>query len=94
MLARDYLAFVTATLGYTGAREDRLKNRGFSGNHDLFVAPDGWLDHAPSAAQVLAMLNDELGPEYQAVTASYKAFVEGAGVPVSKTPYARYNTAP
>lgn len=91
MLAREYLAMIVATLGQPGARE-RMKNRGAGGNHELFVAPAGWLDDAPSAAQILATVHDQVSlEENQAIRAKLAAIVEGEGAPLSQTPYAHYN---
>ncbi len=95
MLARDYLAMVVATLGDADARTRRLKSCGYGGNHELFVAPEGWLDDAPSAAELLATLHDEVSvEENRATRARIDAIVDGEGVPASETAYAHYNQAP
>ncbi|MEM9069850.1 MAG: SMI1/KNR4 family protein [Myxococcota bacterium] len=95
MLARDYLAMVIATLGLPYVRLERLKNRGFAGNHDLFVPPAGWLDAVPSAAAVLGTIHDEVSlEENKATHAALQNVAQVEGTPVATTPYASYHEAP
>lgn len=95
MLARDYLAFVIATLGRPQERNQRLQSRGYSDNHELFVPQPGWLDALPDPATILAVMHDEVSlEENQAAMASIEQVATQSGVPVSETPYASYNEAP
>lgn len=95
MLARDYLAFVIATLGRPQERYQRLKSRGAGGNHELFIPQPGWLDALPTPAMILAVMHDEVSlEENNAATASLEAVATQDGVPVAETPYASYNEAP
>lgn len=95
MLARDYLAFVIATLGRPQERYQRLRSRGFSENHALFVPNPGWLDVVPGPAKILAVMHDQVSlEENQAATAILEDVSTQNGVPVEKTPYASYNEAP
>jgi len=95
MLARDYLAFVIATLGRPQERKQRLRSRGFGKNHELFVPQPGWLDAAPPAAKILAIVHDEVSiEENQAITGSVEDIATQNGIPVGQTAYASYNEAP
>ncbi len=95
MLASDYLAFVIATMGRSHSRMERFKSRGAGGNHELFVAPEGWLDEAPTADKILGIVHDELPlAENQAINATLQHIATCPGVPVAETPYASYNEAP
>ncbi|MFT5355379.1 MAG: hypothetical protein ACI9KE_002598 [Polyangiales bacterium] len=95
MLASDYLAFVIATMGRPHSRMDRLKSRGFGGNHDLFVPPSGWLEGAPSPVEVLSVVHDAVSlEENTAINAALEQLATCEGQPVSESPYASYNQPP
>ncbi|QED29890.1 SMI1/KNR4 family protein [Microvenator marinus] len=95
MLARDYLAFVIATLGRPQERYQRLRSRGFSKNHALFVPNPGWLDVVPEPAKILAVMHDQVSlEENQAVHAILEDVSTQNGVPVEKSAYASYNETP
>lgn len=82
-------------MGRPHSRMDRMKSRGFGGNHDLFIPPDGWLDGAPSAAQILSIVHDEVSlEENEAINAALKQLATCAGQPVSESAYASYNQPP
>lgn len=95
MLARDYLAFVIATLGRPQERYQRLQSLGYGGNHELFVPQPGWLDALPDPATILAVMHDEVSlEENRAATASLEQVATQTGIPVAQTAYASYNEAP
>lgn len=56
MLARHYVQMVIATLGVSWARVGCFKNRGFGGNHAIYVPADNWMDGFPDAKTVLDYL--------------------------------------
>ena len=95
MLASDYLAFVIATMGWSRFSKQRFNSPGYGGNHDLFVAPPGWLDGAPSPAKLLGLVHDAVpAEEANAIYAQLENIALCAGEPVDGSAYASYNQPP